>query len=96
LSAGAGPLTVQHDRVAGRFETRVEGLRCVCDYRLHDGVVHFTHTEVPTALGGRGIAADLVAAALLWARAEGLKVRPLCSYVSTYLRRHPEQQDLVA
>ena len=28
--------------------------------------------------------------------ANGLKVEPLCSYVRTYLRRHPDQQDLLA
>lgn len=96
MSAGEGALSVQHDAAAGRFETLVEGLRCVCDYRLHEGVVMFTHTEVPPALAGRGIAAALVAAALAWARAEGYRIRPLCSYVSAYLRRHPEQQDLLA
>jgi uncharacterized protein len=96
LNTGAGALTVRHDAAAGRFETRVEGLRCVCDYRLHDGIMMFTHTEVPPALAGRGIAAVLVEAALAWARAEGHRIRPLCSYVAAYLRRHPEQQDLLA
>jgi predicted GNAT family acetyltransferase len=59
-------------------------------------VLLLTHTEVPPALEGRGIAAALVKAALDWARAEGLRVRPLCSYVVAYMRRHPETQDLLA
>lgn len=96
MSAADGTVQVQHNAAAGRFETHVDGLRCVCDYRLHNGVVMFTHTEVPPALAGRGIAAALVAAALAWARAEGYRVRPLCSYVAAYLRRHPAQQDLMA
>ncbi|HEX6016891.1 MAG TPA: N-acetyltransferase, partial [Burkholderiaceae bacterium] len=37
-----------------------------------------------------------VRAALDHARTNGLRVRPACSYVRTYLRRHPEAQDLVA
>jgi predicted GNAT family acetyltransferase len=37
----------------------------------------------------------VVRAALEHARERGLKVRPACSYVRTYLRRHSEWQDLV-
>ena len=59
-------------------------------------VLMLHHTEVPEALAGQGVAAALVQAALAWARAEGLKVRPTCSYVAAYMRRHPETQDLLA
>ena len=38
------------------------------------------HTEVPPAVAGRGIAGELVRSALEFARAQGWKVRPLCSY----------------
>ena len=30
-----------------------------------------------------------------FARAHGIKVRPACSYVSGYMRRHPETRDLL-
>ncbi len=79
----------------GSFEAIVEGRRAECAYRRRDGVATFFHTEVPPALQGRGVAAALVAAALQWARAEGLRVRPSCSYVAAYMRRHPETQDLL-
>jgi predicted GNAT family acetyltransferase len=86
---------VTHHAAAQRFEATVDGRLAVCDYHRADGIVHFTHTEVPAALQGRGIAAALVQAALDWARAEGLRVRPACSYVATYMRRHPQTQDLL-
>jgi hypothetical protein len=78
-----------------RFELVLDGLTSVCEYRRVGSCVAFTHTEVPPELGGRGIAARLVETALQWARDEGLRVRPLCSYVATYLRRHPAWQDLL-
>ena len=90
------PIEVRHDAQAGRFEAMVDGRLCVCEYRRDGQVLLFTHTEVPRALAGRGIAAALVGAALAWARDEGLAVRPLCSYVALYMRRHPQTQDLLA
>lgn len=92
----AEPHNVQHHAEAHRFEVVVDGVMCVCDYRLRDGIATFTHTGVPTEVEGRGIAGALVRAALEWARQEGLKVRPACSYVATYIRRHPEFEDLLA
>jgi predicted GNAT family acetyltransferase len=68
---------------------------CIAQYRLIDGVMWLTHTEVPTAIEGRGHAAQLVRAALDHARAHALKVKPACSYVRSYMRRHPETQDLL-
>jgi len=47
------------------------------------------------ALQGQGVAADLVHAALAFARSQGLRVRPSCSYVAAYMRRHPETLDLL-
>lgn len=90
------PLAIEHLPERGRFQTVVDGRACVCDYRLAGRVMEITYTGVPPALEGRGIAAKLVAAALAHARASGWHVRPVCSYVQAYMRRHPETQDLLA
>ena len=87
---------VRHNPQATRFEAEVEGRLARCDYRMRDGVMHLVHTEVPPALEGRGLGAALVRAALEHASAEGLRVRPMCSFVSTYLARHPEYRALLA
>jgi hypothetical protein len=86
---------VRHNPQASRFETEVDGRLARCDYRIHDGVIHLVHTEVPPALEGRGIGAALVRAALEHASGQGLRVRPRCSFVSAYLARHPEFRRLV-
>jgi predicted GNAT family acetyltransferase len=88
--------TVQHNAAQSRFELSLEGELCVADYRLRDGVMRLTHTEVPRALEGRGIASALIRTALDHARTQGLKVDPQCSYAAAYMRRHPETQDLLA
>lgn len=92
----ATPLTVRHAPEAQRFEAWVDGLLCEASYHRVGQVLVLHHTGVPRALEGRGIAAQLVAAALGHARAEGLQVQPSCSYVAAYMRRHPETLDLLA
>jgi predicted GNAT family acetyltransferase len=89
-------IAVRHNAEASRFEAEIEGQLARCDYRLRDGVMLLVHTEVPPPLEGRGIGAALVRAALEHAAATGLKVRPLCSFVSAYLARHPQYRPLVA
>jgi predicted GNAT family acetyltransferase len=87
---------VTHNEAAQRFETHVQGQLARADYRLADGVMHLYHTEVPVQFEGRGIAALLVHAAMAHARAHGLKVRPACSYVRTFMARFPQYGDLRA
>ena len=89
-------MTVQHQPVNERFVVTADGVEAELDYRIEDGVISLTHTGVPEAIGGRGIAGDLVRAAFEFARAEGLKVRPLCSYAEAWSRRHAEYADLLA
>jgi uncharacterized protein len=88
-------MDIHHNTTASRFEATVDGQLCVCQYRVFGKVMMLTHTGVPQALRGRGIAALLVQAALDHARARGLKVRPDCSYVETYMQRHPKTLDLL-
>ena len=53
------------------------------------------HTEVPAELEGKGIASRIVRTALDYARAQKLKVMPLCPFTAGFIHRHPEYQDLV-
>jgi uncharacterized protein len=88
-------IIVQHNPAASRFETRVGTQLAVADYTLEDGRIVFTHTYVPTALRGHGIAEKLVRAGLEFARAEKRKVVPECSYVAAFIERHKEFQGLL-
>jgi uncharacterized protein len=87
--------TVMHNPGASRFEAHLDGHLAECAYRRQGGLLVLHHTEVPPAFQGLGVAASLVKAALDWAREQQLRVRPSCSYVATYMRRHPETQDLL-
>ena len=87
-------VTVRRNSEEHRFETVVGDYLCVAEYQMRDGEIVFTHTFVPPELRGRGIAEKLVRTALDYARAEGLRVVPACSYVAAFIRRHREYVQL--
>lgn len=88
------PVDVQHDSASHRFTTSVDGHTGYVEYEpAADGIV-ITHTIVPSAIGGRGIAGQLVAAAVAHARQAGWTVASRCSYADAWLDRHPEHADL--
>jgi len=64
-------------------------------YNLLPGAIRFYHTVVPESHGGQGLGTALIKAGLAAARARGLKVIPICPFFQAYLKKHPEEQDLV-
>jgi uncharacterized protein len=88
------PLALQD--TPARFALEVDGHIAFANYRTIDGVVTITHTEVPSALRERGVGSRLVLAMLEQVRAQGLKVRPLCSFARFVIAQHPEFRDLLA
>jgi predicted GNAT family acetyltransferase len=87
---------VKNNAAANRFEVRDGEHVAVAEYELRGGKMVFTHTEVPPEMSGRGIANHLAKSGLDHARAEKLKVVPLCAFIASYIKRHGEYQDLVA
>lgn len=94
--AGAAQGEVRHEEARRRFELEEEGETGFLTYTKNGGTIVFTHTIVPPELEGRGIGSRIVAAGLAFARDEGLKVVPQCSFVRGYIERHPEHRDLLA
>jgi predicted GNAT family acetyltransferase len=84
-----------NNKKAHRYEMTLGGGVAFADYRKTGNVLTITHVEVPPALEGRGFAAQLMKAILEDIRAKGEKVIPVCSYAVAYMRRHPDQQDLL-
>ena len=85
---------IQHDSAHKRFITTVDGHQAYVEYERHGGVMTITHTIVPSEIGGRGIAGQLVKAAMDHARTEGMKVTPSCSYAAGWMDKHPDYADL--
>jgi predicted GNAT family acetyltransferase len=79
-----------------RFELHVDGHIAFADYHRTGGVLTLPHVEADMPLRGTGAAGRLMEQVAAAARAEGSKIRPLCSYAVAWMRRHPETNDLLA
>ena len=89
-------ITVSDNPTELRYELRVDGLLAgVLRYRRQPGGLVFVFPDIEPHLEGNGLGTQLVQGALDDARTRGLKVAPLCPFVSDFIRRHPEYGQLV-
>jgi uncharacterized protein len=84
-------LQINHDSQAHRLSTELDGQTGLLDYQLDGKVMSITHTGVPRPIGGRGVAAELMRAALELAAANGWTVKPVCAYAVAYMQKHPAE-----
>ncbi len=78
-----------------RYELEVDGQIVWADYRRDGERLVITHVEAPVALRGTGAAGRLMGEVTAEARAGKLRIVPLCGYAAAWLRRNPDQADLV-
>lgn len=91
------PHCVEDNVELSRYEIKDNGrVVGIAEYRVEADVVVLPHTEIEPDLRGRGLAAELVGAALDAIRAEGRHVDPQCWYVAHFVAEHPEYKDLLA
>jgi predicted GNAT family acetyltransferase len=89
-------VTVTNNEEAHRFEAIIEGQKAFVNYRRFPDRIVLVHTEVPVEFEGHGLAGKLAKTALDFARTNNLRVVPQCPYITHYLRKHREYQDLVS
>ena len=89
-------MKITHNLVDKRFETVIDGVTAYLTYEyIDDNTLNYSHTIVPTELGGRGIGSALVKHALEYAKTHGKSVIADCSFVAGYIQKYPEYQQLV-
>jgi len=61
-----------------------------------DSLIIIDHTEVSDALRGKGAGKQLVIAAVEYARANQLKILPLCPFAKSVFDKTPEFSDVLS
>lgn len=79
----------------GRFELTEDGHTSFASYRKVGNVVTIPHVETPMEARGTGAAGRLMGEVAAYARAQNLKIVPVCSYAVAWFRRHPDSQDVL-
>jgi len=88
--------TVRDNPERHQFEIDLgDGQFAYAKYNLLPGAIRFYHTVVPESHGGQGLGTLLIKAGLASARQRGLRVIPICPFFASYLKKHPEEQDIV-
>jgi predicted GNAT family acetyltransferase len=79
-----------------RFELPIGGgAIAAAYYRIEDGRVVLTHTEVPSEFSGQGIATRLARGTFDLLRRSGRKAVLKCPFMGDFFAKHPEYADVV-
>ncbi|GLZ77087.1 hypothetical protein Afil01_18940 [Actinorhabdospora filicis] len=88
-------ITVRDAPSEKRFEAYLDGeLAGFLDYARSASHLMLVHTEAFPQFGGRGVGSALARGAMEAARAEGVRVLALCSFVVAWVGKHPEFADI--
>lgn len=89
-------IDLRDDTAAHRFRLLVDGEPAgLAAYRIRDGVVVVTHSEVDGRFRGQGLGNELARRTLDLIRSRGEQVEPLCPFFARYVSEHPEYDDIV-
>jgi predicted GNAT family acetyltransferase len=89
-------VTVVDNPEERRFELKHEGSVAFSAYQRAPGRITITHTEVPEVFRGKGVGSALARGALDLVRASGDQLVARCPFIASYVKSHPEYQDLLA
>lgn len=81
---------------ARRYELDHPGGPSFARYRDGEGARAILHVETPAGARGQGHAGRLMDAIVADARAQGMKLTPICGYAAAYFRRRAEARDVLA
>ncbi len=92
-------MTIQHvtRETKGYFKAEEEGKQAgrITYSKAGDSMIIIDHTEVSDDFRGRGVGVDLVMAVVEHARANDLKVIPLCPFAKSIFDKTPSIRDVL-
>lgn len=89
-------IAVRNDVDNHRYVLELDGERAgMAVYHVRGGRNYFVHTEVDPGHEGEGLGSALAQNALDDVRARGQQIVPLCPFITAWLNRHPDYQDLI-
>ena len=81
-----------HHRYVLEIDGEVVGLAV---YHIRGGRYFFVHTEIQPGHDGEGLGSLLARTALDDVRAKGEKIVPICPFIATWIKRHPDYAEMI-
>lgn len=89
-------MNIEHETAGNRFVTKMEGEEAFISYDMANGTtLNLLHTEVPPSFEGKGVASALARFAFDYAREKGYRVTPTCEFLSSWIQKHHEYDDII-
>ncbi|MET3430264.1 putative GNAT family acetyltransferase [Actinoplanes tereljensis] len=89
-------IEVRDNPAQHRFELLVDGsVAGLAAYRLREGAIVITHSEVNREFRGQGLGNELAQRTLELLRSRGDKVVPVCPFFAKYVVEHPTYDDII-
>ena len=89
-------ITREDTDTKGRYVAVVDGHEAEMTFsKAGAKTIIIDHTGVPDALRGQGVGEALVRRGVEDARADGVRIIPLCPFAKAQIERHPEWQDVL-
>jgi uncharacterized protein len=90
-------VTLRNNELSKQFEWKIEDklVKIVYDFSSDGKRIFLTHTEAHPSLQGTGAASLLIKSVLDYIEGKGWKLVPLCPYVQSYIKKHPEYRKLL-
>ena len=85
-----------HNADECKYEYHIDGYVAYITYDDQNGEMHLTHTIVPDALAGKGLAKMLLEDVLGEIEKAGKKAVAQCSYIVKYQEKNPDKADIFA
>jgi uncharacterized protein len=82
---------VIHDEKKNAFRISFPEGEAYVLYAISSSTIDIYHTDVPLALQNRGIGSMLAKHALQYAHDHSYHVKPSCTFVQAYMKKHPAE-----
>ena len=89
-------ISLKDNTELNRFELEIEGITAFLEYKRSGDWLFLIHTEVPEAMEGKGVGSAIIQKTLQYAKDNNYKIVPICPFVQSFLKRHPEWNEIVA
>ena len=90
-------IEVMHRPRLNKFLVRLgRGKYAFIEYEVNDNLLYVTKAYAPEEFRGRGIASKIMVELIKYAKREGFKVIPVCSFAEYFFKKHPEYSYILA